>query len=63
MNKNVLPLLLAEDYCVRVALKGVKESDKQRKESSAFKSRGSEQNPLHSKLSLREESGCGWMYS
>jgi len=46
-----------------VALKGVKKSDKRKKESSPVKSQGSEQTPLRSKLSLREESRCSWIYS
>jgi len=36
-----------------VALKGVKESDKQQKESPPAESRSSEQTPLRSKLSSR----------
>ena len=46
-----------------VALKEAKESDKWQKESPPLESRGPEQTPLHSKLSLREDSRCGWIYS
>jgi len=46
-----------------VVLKGVRESDKWQKESPPVESRGSEQTPLRSKLSLTEESRCGWIYS
>jgi len=46
-----------------VMLKGVRESDKRRKESPPIESRGSEQTLLFSKLSLRGESRCGWINS
>jgi len=44
-------------------LKGAREPDKQQKESPRIESRGSEQTPLCSKLSLREESGYSWVNS
>jgi len=44
-------------------LKGVKESDKWLKESPLIESRGPEETPLHSKLSFRKESRCGWIHS
>jgi len=40
-----------------------RESYKRQKENPPFESQGSEQTPLSSKLSLREESRCGWIYS
>jgi len=46
-----------------VALKGAEESDKWQKESPPIESRRSEQTPSRSKLSLREESRCSWIYS
>jgi len=50
-------------HYIIVTLKRVRESDKWQKESPPAESRGSEQTPLHFKLSLREESRCGWIYS
>jgi len=44
-------------------LKGAKKSDKRQKESHPVESQRSEQIPLCSKLSLREESECGWISS
>ena len=52
-----------KEPCPYVTLKGVKESDKQQKESPPIEPGGSEQAPLHSKLSLRGESRCSWIYS
>jgi len=46
-----------------LSLKGIKQSDKWQKQSPAVESGGSEKTPLCSKLSLREESMCGWIYS
>jgi len=53
--------LLHPVHCIFVALKGVRESDKRQKESPPIESRGSDQTPLLSKLSLRGESRCGWI--
>jgi len=46
-----------------VALIGLRDDDKRQKESPPVESRGSEQTPLLSKLSLRGESRCGWICS
>jgi len=48
---------------IAVALKGVRASDKHQKESPPVKSQGSEKTPFCSKLALRGESRCGWIYS
>jgi len=52
--------LIAQDE--GVPLKGVKDSDKCQEECSPIESQGSEQASLHSKLSLRGESTCGWIH-
>jgi len=61
--ENPIASFVARPLGDGVALKGVKESDKQQKESPPFESRGSEQTPLLSKLSLRGESRWSWIYS
>ena len=44
-------------------IKRGRESDQRQKESPPVESQDSEQTPSRSKLSLREESRCGWINS